>query len=463
MGEGPESARTGTIRSTRQVREDRVAPALFLVLACDHPTALPARISLAGVERLEIGRGPAAALTSNDGGRALRLDVPDLMMSSTHARLRNALDGLLIEDAGSKNGTVIGGARQQQAVLRDGDWIELGHTLFRFRERVPAEAPALIGPTDPGGAPELSTVLPELTSRFERLTRAARAGLPILVLGETGTGKELVAHAIHRLAGRRGELVAVNCGAISPSLIESELFGHRKGAFSGAGGERVGLIRRADGGTLLLDEVGELELSSQAALLRVLQEREVLPVGADRPVRVDLQLVSATHRDLELDVAEGRFREDLLARLRGHVLHVPPARERVEDIGLLIGRLLAKIANERTSTLRIALEAARALVRYSWPRNVRELEMALGHAVAIATGDQIELADLPDEVQHGRALHTLSTIDDDRRQALERLLEQFSGNVSHVARAMGKARPLVQKWIRRYGIDAERYRRQRER
>jgi DNA-binding NtrC family response regulator len=438
MSQQTETQSPAALRARSKLR-----PALFVVLQCRRPTASPLRVRLDPGLSIELGRGDTLA-AHRRGHDLVRIDVPDPVMSSKHAHVRPLLDGFVIEDAGSKNGTRVRGAAQRHAVLDDGDWIELGDTLFRFRsESVDAGDPAIL---QADGA-ELSTIVPELAARFARLATIAAVDVPILLFGETGTGKEVVARATHRLAKRSGPFVAVNCGALPETLVESELFGHRRGAFSGAGDDRAGLIRTADHGTLFLDEIGELPLPSQAALLRVLQEREVLPVGADRPVPVDLRVIGATHRSLEGAVADQTFREDLFARLAGHVVRLPALRDRMEDLGLLLGRLLPE-------GVRVEIEAARTLAAYTWPRNIRELEMHLTAALA-ADASCVRAASLPESF----ATTTVRDADVDRKRELEALLRQHQGNVSQVAKAMGKARSLVQKWLHRYGLDPERYRR----
>jgi transcriptional regulator with GAF, ATPase, and Fis domain len=214
----------------------------------------------------------------------------------------------------------------------------------------------------------------------------------VLLLGETGTGKELLARAIHRLSERKGPFVAVNCGALPMTLVEAQLFGHVRGAFSGAVADAPGLLRSSDGGTLLLDEVGDLPEPSQAALLRALQEREVMPVGGVRAIKTDLRVVAATHQPLEKLVAQGDFRKDFYARLAGYSFSLPPLRERREDIGLLVG------AFARERPIRLTAAAGRALLRYPWPLNVRELHQALDVAATLAEGELIDVMDLPPAV-----------------------------------------------------------------
>jgi transcriptional regulator with GAF, ATPase, and Fis domain len=263
--------------------------------------------------------------------------------------------------------------------------------------------------------------------------------------------------------------VAVNCGAIPETLVESELFGYRRGAFTEAREDRPGLIRSAEKGTLFLDEIGDLPLSSQVKFLRVLQEREVLPVGATRPVSVDIRLVAATHHDLARRVAEGAFRPDLYGRISGFAITLPPLRRRREDLGTMIARILCTV--EGTDGVRFTNEAARAIFRYDWPLNVRELEKCLRTAVVMARAHDltVEADDLPREVQ-AALLETdtldtptldegeLTQADRERRSQLVSLLAETGGNVSAVARRMGKARMQVQRWIRRYRVDLEAFR-----
>jgi transcriptional regulator with GAF, ATPase, and Fis domain len=308
-----------------------------------------------------------------------------------------------------------------------------------------------------------------LAADLDRLGLVARSRVTVLVRGETGTGKEVIASAIHQLSGRAGRFIAVNCGALAESLVESELFGYRKGAFSGAAEDRPGLVRSSDKGTLLLDEIGDLPLSAQAALLRVLQEEEVVAVGATHPVKVDLRVVAVTHRDLDALVAEEQFRPDLLARLSGHTLSLPPLRERREDLGLLIATLVRKLAGDAASDVTFAPRAARALLLHRWPLNVRELEKCLSGAIVLACEGPIDLEHLPASLRDApenepattAASPRLSKQEKERRlrDKLIALLEEHHGNVTAVAAAMGKPRTQVQRWLRRLGIDPASFRR----
>jgi transcriptional regulator with PAS, ATPase and Fis domain len=302
----------------------------------------------------------------------------------------------------------------------------------------------------------LVTIEPHLARRAVALGRVARSNAPVLLLGETGTGKEVLARAIHRLSGRRGTFVAVNCGALPATLVEAQLFGHVRGAFSGAAGDAPGLLRSADGGTLLFDEIGDLPGPAQAALLRVLQENEVVPLGATRPIPIDLRIVAATHRPLGELVARGEFRSDLFARLAGLTFLLPPLRERREDIGALVAAFASKMP------IRLTPEAGRAILLYDWPLNVRELHRALEVAVALSDGEVIDVAHLPPAVAAcaSRPIPRPEEVSGEGllQEKLTLAFARHGGNVSAVAREFGKGRMQVQRWMRRFGIDPRSFR-----
>ncbi len=303
------------------------------------------------------------------------------------------------------------------------------------------------------------------------IEQAARLDITVLLTGETGTGKELAARAVHLNSARRERpFVAVNCGALPTELVESELFGHGKGAFTGAAQAKAGLFEEANGGTLFLDEVGELPLSAQVKLLRVLQEREVRRVGETRPVQVDVRVVAATHRDLRAEAAQGRFREDLFYRLNIFPVQLPPLRERKEDIPLLAAHLLDKHCKTMGRTLEgMTPEALRALMGYPWPGNVRELENAIMRAVAVATGPAVTERDLPLEVRErqegalpgGAAKHLpyrdALDLARDRfsREYLTALLRDFEGNVTRAAEHAGIERESLHRLLKRHSIRSD--------
>ena len=439
--------------SSGQVRPE---PHLFLELECERPLVGPARWLLMGLEQVRIGRG--GARRSHVGSRHLSIQVPDGWMSVEHADIRYTDGRWIARDLGAKNGMIVEGQPASEAELSNGDLLQLGHTFFRFRTDVPA-----LGPTSldfqsvPEGVSPLSTLSASFGAVVERLAAVARGRVPVLLVGESGTGKEVLARSIHAQSGRRGPLVAVNCGAIAANLVEAELFGHKKGAFSGALHDRAGAVRTSDGGTLFLDEIGDLPPTAQAALLRILQEAEVVPVGGSRPEPVDLRVVAATHHDLKRLVREGRFRHDLLARLDGVTLRLPALRDRSEDIPLLVVLLLKKLAPERPD-VKFTPEAAQAILRYRWPLNIRELEQALAGAVTLSASGSLESAHLPETVlgtQEPEPLRELTPEESRHRDELVGLIREHGGNLSAVARVLQKGRTQILRWVARYGIDVE--------
>jgi DNA-binding NtrC family response regulator len=448
-----------------------VQPHLVLVLQADQPLAPAARYSLGHVEAVSIGRGPREATRVEKASvRRLDLRVPDRWMSGSHATLTRVLGRFVLEDRGSKNGTILNGTATTRAELQDGDVFEAGHTFFIYRDAVatdPDEPEDLLATDLRATAPGLVTLQTPLRHQFRLLGQVAVSSVSVVIRGDSGTGKELCARAVHKLSGRSGAFVAVNCGALPDTLVETELFGYRKGAFSGANEDRPGLLRSADRGTVFLDEIGDLPMPAQAAFLRALQEQEVVPVGGTKPVSVDFRLCAATHRDLERLVERGEFRADLLARISGFTVTLPPLRERREDLGLIVGTLLRRLHPERAEQVSFACEAARALFAHEWPLNVRELEKTLQAAVVLAGEEPVALWHLPEAVRlaaldgvsaAGGGTKPLSEEDRALRADLEARFREHKGNISAVARAMGKARMQIQRWVKRLGIDPESYR-----
>lgn len=451
-------------------------PYLYAAFFGDRPLAAPVAHSLAGLSKVVIGRGNEAESVEVEerGQRQLVLRLPDPRISGAHAGLV-LIDGRwVLEDLGSLNGTFVNGASEKRIALFDRDVVTVGHAAFVYCDAVKVPQEAAEGEAQRATASSLglATLNPTLQLEFARLAAAARsrAGMPILLYGSTGVGKEVAAKAVHAWSGRRGRFVAINCAAISESLAESELFGHRKGAFSGAGEERPGLVRSASGGTLFLDEIGDLPLGLQGKLLRVIQEREVLPVGETRPQPVDLLVVAATHRDLDKMVEAGRFRQDLLARLAGYVLTLPPLAERLEDLGLLIGSILGRLASNSAEKVCFRPAAVRALFGYKWPSNIRELEKCLMRALTRAQDAKIELEHLPDALRASPASPTSARAAQDgaeaalaphelrQREELDNLLRKHDGKIARVAAVLEKHRMQVQRLVKRYGLQPERYR-----
>ncbi|MCA1825682.1 MAG: sigma 54-interacting transcriptional regulator [Myxococcales bacterium] len=434
--------------------------ALYVALQCERPGAPTSRHLLTEIDKVAIGRGehPAVVRRANE----MILTLADTWMSQKHAILRLSGARWIVEDAGSRNGTLVNGAPCTRAVLKDGDVVELGHTLLLFREKVAARPPLDLDAKQlEAPAHGLASFAPGLMAETARLRTIARSTVSVVIHGESGSGKEIAARALHQLSGRPGPFVAVNCGGIAKNLVESEMFGYRKGAFSGADEDRPGLMRSADKGTLFLDEIADLPSAAQAVLLRALQESEVVPVGATRPVKIDVRVLAATHYDLQEQIAEGAFRADLFARISGFTVRLPPLRERREDLGLLIGEILKRLTPD---AVQLTPAAARALFAYQWPLNVRELEKCLATAVILAAGQPIDVQHLPDwahpsETPVAQKPVPPPTEDDIRqRDELLALLKEHRGNVSSIARAMGKARMQVQRWLKRYGLDPEEFR-----
>jgi DNA-binding NtrC family response regulator len=415
---------------------------LYLVVAGGKPGG-GARWSLAGLERVEIGRGAVRKVTRT--GTTMRLDCPDPYMSSSHLVFERERAHWVVADAGSRNGILVDGGKQDRAIITERDVVEAGRSFFMLREGEPAGPAELVAGSDP-----LATLDPELAARFDELRRIAQSDVPVLVGGPTGTGKERVAAAIHAMSRRSGTFVPVNCGALPAALVESELFGHKKGAFSGAIADAPGLVVASSGGTLFLDEIGDLPAAAQAALLRVLEEHEVRAVGATAITKVDLRVVAATHRDLDAMIEDEAFREDLLARLAGFELELPPLADRRVDLGAMLAEI--------TPNATFAAATIRAMLAYGWPRNVRELVRALERASALAGGGEITPAHLPDEIATAKFTAPPVAPPDARREELVALLEKHKGNVSKVAADLGRVRQQVQRWLKRYGLDPERYR-----
>jgi len=299
---------------------------------------------------------------------------------------------------------------------------------------------------------------------FQLIDSAAPLPVTVLITGETGAGKELVARAIHgRGARRERPFVALNCGALTDTLLESELFGHRKGAFTGALADRKGLFEVADGGTVFLDEVGDMPPAMQVKLLRALQEGEIVPVGDTTPRQVDVRVISATNRDLGSAVRDGGFRADLFYRLNTFPIAVPPLRERRDDVALLAVDLLERISRRFDKEVgRLTPRALERLATYDWPGNVRELQNEIERAVALVTpGAAIDAEDLSDQVRGtGSPLPPMATTgvtlrrarDLFERQFIVQMLSQHGGNASRTARALGISRVMLHKKLRAYGL-----------
>jgi len=297
---------------------------------------------------------------------------------------------------------------------------------------------------------------PAMEKLRQRIARLAGHPSTVLILGESGSGKELVAQALHDQSPRHdGPLVGVNCAAIAPTLLESELFGHCKGAFSGALHDHPGLFQQADEGTLFLDEVGELSLECQAKLLRVIEGKGFRPVGGTAEIQVDVRTIAATHRDLDALVQSGRFRADLFFRLQGLQIRVPPLREHIEDIGDLVGYFLKKLAVEWGRQVKLSPAALERLKEYSWPGNVRQLRSVLENAVALSDSDKVEPEDLLLSSGSSPAEPPSLNLEELESWAVRQALRRTGGNVSQAARMLGVVRDTLASKMKKYGIKRE--------
>ena len=397
--------------------------------------------------RAEISVG---TLESND----LRLADPTI--SRNHLAIEARPDGFRLRDLGSTNGTFVAGVRVGEAVVQPGVDIELGETRLRLAAiSDPFDVPLYKG--DRFG-PLLGASV-AMRQVFALLDRAAQTQATVLLLGETGTGKDLAAEAIHQASPRSaGPFVVVDCGAIPEALIESELFGHERGAFTGAVEKRTGAFEAAHGGTVFLDEVGELPLALQPKLLRVLERRVIKPIGSNTGKEVDVRVVAATNRDLRAEVNRGAFREDLFFRLSVITVRMPPLRERREDIEGLAQSFLRTVAPSQPE---LPAGLRQRLAAHHWPGNVRELRNAVERAVAM--GEHWTLGDHPAPAAAGAELPEADPrlpfkeakqrlVERFERPYLEKLLAATAGNVSAAARQAGLDRVHLLKLLRRHGL-----------
>jgi transcriptional regulator with PAS, ATPase and Fis domain len=384
--------------------------------------------------------------------------VLDPRVSRRHCQLSLDHRGIVLSDLGSKNGTFIGNIQISEAILPLGVTATIGGTTFLVRARGAPTVVALSSSARFGEA--LGATLP-MRALFARLERAAVTSETILLLGESGTGKELLARGIHDAnPHRKGPFVVFDCSAVAPNLLEAELFGHVKGAFTGANTARAGLLEQVNGGTLFIDEIGELPLDLQPKLLRVLESRQFRRVGATQYTAFDARVVAATHRDLQSRIAASVFREDLYYRLAVVEVIVPPLRERKEDIPLLVERFLAAQAPPRTLA-DLPPNAMELLKSHHWPGNVRELrntvvrlvlfpqlpEQAIGRSAPRGSDPGFgPVAGLP--LREARDM----VIEQFERSYLLARLREHGGNVSRAAVSMGVSRQLVHRLMERYGV-----------
>ncbi len=395
--------------------------------------------SIEGTEHeVSIGTAPGNSLV-----------LADPAVSRHHVAIVSTPKGHLARDLGSTNGTLVNGVAIERAYLAPGSVVEIGGTRLRFEVGGTDETAALSSESRWGRALGTS---PAMRRLFAILPKIAESEATVLLEGETGTGKSLIASAIHEESARRaGPLIVVDCGAIPPNLIESELFGHERGAFTGATATRIGAFESAAGGTLFLDEIGELPLDMQPKLLRAIEERVIKRIGRNESTSLDFRLIAATNRDLRVEVNQGRFRSDLLYRLNTIRLRVPPLRERREDIPLFVAHYFEAMGGGEPPASLLA-----ELSRHEWPGNVRELRAAVERAVLL--GEPMVWHGLSDDVPPPR------TDDEPFRAAKERavakwerdyvrnLIAQHQGNISRAARAVRMDRNHLRELMVRHGL-----------
>jgi DNA-binding NtrC family response regulator len=395
--------------------------------------------------------------------------LTDPTVSRTHCKIIEEDQNYTLVDLGSTNGTLLNKVRVREAYLKPGSLIQIGRSEIRFH---PVEEKLEIEPSAAdrfGGLIGRDVKMREI---FGILEKIAPSSVTVVIEGETGTGKEVVARSVHEASPRRdGPFMVVDCGAVPASLIESELFGHERGSFTGAIMTRQGLFEMAHGGTVFLDEIGELSLDLQPKLLRVLEQREIKRVGGMKAIPIDVRVIAATNRNLEREVREGRFREDLFYRLSVVRIVLPPLRERRDDIPLLIKHLLKthglnRDSEEKPRVQRVGREAMEALKAYDWPGNVRELINVLSRAASFSEEGRLSVEDLPPHVRgeteeaHGADLSLPFKEAKERwvssfeRDYIIALLKKHQCNISHAAREADIDRKYFRKLMRKYRITA---------
>ncbi|MGK4008181.1 sigma 54-dependent Fis family transcriptional regulator [Sorangium sp. So ce1036] len=397
--------------------------------------------------------GPEARLGT---GRDADLLLKDPTVSRFHLVLRIEGDNIRVLDAGSRNGTTVDGIRVRDAYARPDSAIGLGGTVLRLR-MLPDMVELPLSPHDRFGQMLGQSVA--MRRLFALLERVAPRDSTLLIEGETGTGKEIVARSVHAASARAHRpFVVFDCSAVSANLIESELFGHLRAAFTGATNDRVGRFEAADGGTLFLDEIGELPLELQPKLLRAIENREIVRIGSNTPRRVDVRIIAATNRCLTREVERGTFREDLYYRLAVVPVRLPPLRERIEDIPLLVRQFEAEWRAHGAAP--IPDEVVARLKRQSWPGNVRELRNKIDRMLALGVPellpDSAADAACPAKLEVNLAVPLAvgleHIVEEYKRAYVEAALRQAEGNVSRAARIAGVGRAFIQKAMKRFSL-----------
>ena len=436
-----------------------ILPSIFYILVTMSVTRRITGRSTVRIERatLTVREGPDAGLTTILEEGILTLGthsgcVPcltDPTVSRKHAEISRTSEGFLLQDLGSTNGTFLDGVRVDRAYLKAESTITVGKSILQFHlssETIDPQAGKLTRFGDMVGksAP--------MREAFSLLARLADHDVTVLIEGETGTGKELAARALHTHGGRaRGPFVVFDCSTVPSELMESELFGHRKGAFTGASDDRAGAVEQAKGGILFLDEIGELPITLQPKLLRLLDRREYKRLGTDGVQHSDIRFVAATNRDLEQQVIDRSFRQDLYFRVSAARVKLAPLREHKEDIPLLVSHFLEEIKGRSGKKVRVDKDVEKALMSHSWPGNARELKNALETAAALAPHDVIGMEDLPSlKGSPHKALG--GSMKDAEAQAIRDALKKADGNKRKAARLLGIAPSTLYAKMKQYRL-----------
>jgi transcriptional regulator with GAF, ATPase, and Fis domain len=434
------------------------------------------------VSGAEQGREVEVGKPRVTGGRSIINDLvlSDKAISGSHFEILARDDGYRLRDLDSTNGTFIGELRIREVWLKPGQEFRVGHTMLRF---VPTQDIVEIPLSKRDTFESVTGASVRMREIFATLEKVAPSELTVLVTGETGTGKEMIARGIHQASPRKSKtFVVLDCGAIPKDLIESTLFGHEKGSFTGAVAQHQGCFEQAQGGTIFLDEIGELDINLQPKLLRVLENRELKRVGGDRVIKIDVRVVAATNRDLRAMVNNSTFREDLYFRLSVIHVEMPPLRERKEDIPALADVFLREIAGRRHLSMAFAPDAVASLQGHSWPGNVRELKNVVERAASLTEGSLVQRSDLMFNRDSGPSASSGANggsarggghaaapapeivpgldfkeakqriVDSFELAYLKQLLERHDGNITRSAQEAGLTRYHLRELLKRHGL-----------
>jgi DNA-binding NtrC family response regulator len=447
------------------VIEDEVVDATIVAKGRFEVRGGKLRVSKGSGNKTELDIGPETQVVGRNEACDLVLD--DKKVSAVHMELVATERGVRVRDLGSRNGTFVGDTRIGEVYLTKAGFIVCGDSQLEFQPSNPEQ----VNVPDVAGFGPLAGQSPPMRAVFERLRKAAPTELTVLITGETGTGKELVAQAIHLASARSQKaFIVVDCGSIPPSLAESALFGHERGSFTGAVDKRVSPFAEADGGTIFLDELGELPVDVQPKLLRALAEQRIKSVGSNTYRPVNVRVIAATRRDLVREVNAGSFRSDLYFRVAQLKVELPALRQRIEDIPILIRKMMADLG-DADAYERVTHDSLERLMRHDWPGNVRELRNVVAVAMAFGKEGPIDLAQHLNPLSPGDRRDEQTsvrgrTFQDAKRDVLARFEREYftalyaecSGNVSEIGRRAAMERAHVRGYLRRHGIgDPKKY------